>query len=486
MTESSSESFEEELFALESILGEDVLIRDANNPKEGRLLITLDLEQAVTLRLRMEEAGSLVGEEKIVNHLTPVGIKYEYTPLYPEEECLNFDIDCEWMEDEDREILKTILVKDWDDSRDVILFKWYITIREYIAGDFLHMKSHTIHLEDQKQIDDLGKYSRDRETAAFASSLQTCLICFDDNLGSAFEVITECGHSFCRDCLATYCQTTLDSSQLAAGVACPDPECQAIVDNDIVQRLVKGESFEKYDRNLLNFALRSLSSSTWCPKVSCQHPAQIQEGTRMGICPNCSFVFCLNCEKDYHGENGPCKSTVVETETKEEENEVTVESNDSHYFKQFILKHGTVKAMRELEKTINILFAHIQHFQRDNFMVKYVSDEKTREYCNDFFGRPYCLFYIATLQYSKQRAFQLFLEALAEEDKESKKMLNALGITGMCPGSKPCPKCFVPIQKNGGCHHMYCTMCGTHFCWNCLQMMMDCSNSGCNRLLGRR
>jgi len=32
--------------------------------------------------------------------------------------------------------------------------------------------------------------------------------------------------------------------------------------------------------------------------------------------------------------------------------------------------------------------------------------------------------------------------------------------------SRPCPKCFVPITKNGGCNHMKCTSCGADFRWN--------------------
>jgi len=33
-------------------------------------------------------------------------------------------------------------------------------------------------------------------------------------------------------------------------------------------------------------------------------------------------------------------------------------------------------------------------------------------------------------------------------------------------GVKCCPACFVEIEKDGGCDHMYCTRCQTHFNWS--------------------
>ena len=30
-----------------------------------------------------------------------------------------------------------------------------------------------------------------------------------------------------------------------------------------------------------------------------------------------------------------------------------------------------------------------------------------------------------------------------------------------------CPKCGVGIEKSGGCMHMECTACRSHFCWHC-------------------
>ena len=35
--------------------------------------------------------------------------------------------------------------------------------------------------------------------------------------------------------------------------------------------------------------------------------------------------------------------------------------------------------------------------------------------------------------------------------------------------TKQCPKCKIPISKNGGCKHMSCRKCGNEFCWSCLE-----------------
>ncbi|EGT37490.1 hypothetical protein CAEBREN_17795 [Caenorhabditis brenneri] len=35
--------------------------------------------------------------------------------------------------------------------------------------------------------------------------------------------------------------------------------------------------------------------------------------------------------------------------------------------------------------------------------------------------------------------------------------------------TRECPRCFIPIQKSGGCDHLTCTECRYEYCWVCLQ-----------------
>jgi len=51
--------------------------------------------------------------------------------------------------------------------------------------------------------------------------------------------------------------------------------------------------------------------------------------------------------------------------------------------------------------------------------------------------------------------------------------------------TKDCPKCKMPIEKDGGCNHMSCKnkSCSFQFCWLCLKKWGSCSYD-CNRFIG--
>lgn len=64
-----------------------------------------------------------------------------------------------------------------------------------------------------------------------------------------------------------------------------------------------------------------------------------------------------------------------------------------------------------------------------------------------------------------------------ESDKEVEQWLSN-------NSAKRCPKCFTPIEKTGGCNHIYCTECHSHLCWICLKICK--SEDYCYRHLRRR
>uniref|UniRef100_A0A3Q2CPR7 E3 ubiquitin-protein ligase parkin n=2 Tax=Cyprinodon variegatus TaxID=28743 RepID=A0A3Q2CPR7_CYPVA len=33
--------------------------------------------------------------------------------------------------------------------------------------------------------------------------------------------------------------------------------------------------------------------------------------------------------------------------------------------------------------------------------------------------------------------------------------------------TKKCPSCLVPVERNGGCMHMQCSVCRAEWCWLC-------------------
>ena len=75
-----------------------------------------------------------------------------------------------------------------------------------------------------------------------------------------------------------------------------------------------------------------------------------------------------------------------------------------------------------------------------------------------------CQTVVKQMQESKQRQEKLqeWKQENAQAESRFQELLQREKNTGM---TKPCPHCQVPITKNGGCLHMFCTHCRTDFTW---------------------
>nr|XP_015826569.2 E3 ubiquitin-protein ligase RNF14 isoform X1 [Nothobranchius furzeri] len=185
------------------------------------------------------------------------------------------------------------------------------------------------------------------------------------------------------------------------GVTCPHDGCTATPTPAQVRSLVGEELFSRYDRLLLQSTLDCMSDVTYCPRTSCSSAVILEESSNAAMCSVCSFAFCVKCKKTYHG----TKECYVKTKQKVKE-DIQLDMPRSLEGKQALL---------------------------DDYIA---SSTKRRGLLESRYGR---------------RLLLSMETNLCEEWKST--------------NTRPCPHCFCPIEKNGGCFMMWCTQCQQQFMW---------------------
>ncbi|XP_047230227.1 E3 ubiquitin-protein ligase RNF14-like [Girardinichthys multiradiatus] len=240
-------------------------------------------------------------------------------------------------------------------------------------------------------------HDAEQKRKVFAATLFDCGVCFTSWLGSECLQLYECGHIFCRACLSEFCKVQITEGTVQ-GVICPQPDCTATPTPAQVRNLVGEELFHRYDRLLLQSILDCMPDITYCPRDSCGSAVILEKSSRAAMCSVCSFAFCVNCKKTYHG-TSKCY---------EEPNEKN--SNDP---------------LISLPQTSEGMAALLQDYA--------TGCRQRRRLLERRYGRKLLLY--------------------TQSDK------------WVTVNTKPCPHCFCPIQKDGGCNHMYCTRCNQGFNW---------------------
>ncbi|KAJ0032115.1 hypothetical protein NQD34_002196 [Periophthalmus magnuspinnatus] len=246
---------------------------------------------------------------------------------------------------------------------------------------------------------------------AFSREQFECGVCFGNWLGSECIQITECGHVFCRTCLADFCKFQIQNGNVT-DVKCAQTDCKAAPTPAQVRSLVGEELFSRYDRLLLQSTLDSMPDVVYCPRPSCASPVLSDSSSSMGLCTVCSFSFCVLCKKTYHGTEacytpGPREERAKGAEGQTEPYAPIPQSQVGRMALWDDYSSGGRKRQRVLE---------------------------------DRYGR---------------RTLLGFLESCLTSD-------------WIRVNTKNCPHCFSRIQKTEGCNRMTCSWCRRLFCWNCL------------------
>lgn len=163
-----------------------------------------------------------------------------------------------------------------------------------------------------------------------------CPICIEDSILWRDGIhVTECNHSFCKECLRGFVLSKL-SDRVHHRLICPSPKCETALSPENVRActLLLGDrkSWGEYEELATqSFLDRAASADDQpfirrCPAERCNFTFHFEPTDGQGqlfICPQCNEAFCLNCPvvggNVGPGHNGSCHAKLEEIRRSEEE-----------------------------------------------------------------------------------------------------------------------------------------------------------------------
>lgn len=135
--------------------------------------------------------------------------------------------------------------------------------------------------------------------------LSICTIC-DDN---QCDVVLNCGHNFCRDCLVSYISEKVSDNEYE--ITCPDRSCKQYIDYEMLKLILidddnilstlnenisRQRAREEFFRNRPDDDDETADIDVECKKCpNCRYLIYKEEGCDSVKCPNCRYKFCFNC-----------------------------------------------------------------------------------------------------------------------------------------------------------------------------------------------
>ncbi|KAI0010682.1 hypothetical protein F4779DRAFT_576474 [Xylariaceae sp. FL0662B] len=269
-----------------------------------------------------------------------------------------------------------------------------------------------------------------------------CSGCFEVKQLTKFT--TGCRHqpSLCHDCIALSLTSQIQNANLDQ-LRCP--ECHEPLAYDQAQNFVAREIFEQYQRQSIDRLVSKIHNFVWCP-LGCGRGQIHHAGPEQPLilCLNCNRHFCFRHQVAWH-HNHTC-------------DEYDAFLADPRVFRSKAQIERAAAEARDLED--HRLSQQIRdaetRFSQSLLREEEAAEARRRERAEQ--ARR-----LAREQAERMEAERRAREArqlaarLAQEEAETGRVFHAL--------SKPCPRCRIPIQRNGGCDHMICGSCFLNFSW---------------------
>jgi ariadne-1 len=128
----------------------------------------------------------------------------------------------------------------------------------------------------------------------------TCDICCDDDPDLTTASVA-CNHRFCVNCYSHYLTQKIKEDGESRRIECPQDQCNVIVDEATVQRVVDDKILARY-RELLNRTFVDDNDYLrWCPAPDCEFAIEchVPSTSLTSIVPTvqcaCGDIFCFGC-----------------------------------------------------------------------------------------------------------------------------------------------------------------------------------------------
>lgn len=336
----------DELAALEATYPELVLGTTNNNPS-GTLDIAVNLIKPISLVCQDRSDGGEVTEAYYsVSHLPPLTFSFELPQGYPVNKPPVFAVKSTWLATQTQNALIPHLLKLWEDTRDQVL---------YAAIDSLYQQAETgfgidnngalvLDLSNNPTLkDQLLEYDTLSTKKDFDLQTFKCAICQYPKKGIVCTQLSNCRHVFCTECMKAFLDAVITQGYIEQ-VKCPNTTCgQDIAKGDLIA-LVGEELSKRYEMLKRKKALEKDPLIMVCPRSTCQaliKPPPTDQN--LVICDSCSYAYCRNCQKSWHGKFTECLyKPVVPEETLMEYIDSTKEER-----REFEMIYGKVRLQKE-------------------------------------------------------------------------------------------------------------------------------------------
>jgi len=145
-----------------------------------------------------------------------------------------------------------------------------------------------------------GFEEQEEEVSGDGEELFECSICFDEVYKKHTRAFDECGHRFCKECLKEYYSSTINTGGDVCKIHCPSRECDTLVPDHEIRKLVDDETMQKYERFCLLSFLNTDPNAHWCPYKDCENVMMAEPGQERIRCNVCFRSSCVKCKVPWH------------------------------------------------------------------------------------------------------------------------------------------------------------------------------------------